>query len=212
LAAFLAFASAVVLAGVGPLARQSLAETESGTSGQGSETNAQPASLAKGSEKPKFYQISATSIEGEKSDLGQYQGKVVLVVNTASKCGFTLQYSDLQKLYERYKDKGFVVAGFPSNDFANQEPGSNKKIQEFCRVKFGVSFPMYERGHVRGSEKQPLFKLLTEESGEQFKGEIEWNFEKFLIDRKGTLRARFGSFSNPQSQTVVEKIEALLAE
>jgi glutathione peroxidase len=167
---------------------------------------------AKALSKSKFYQIPATTIEGEKGNLSQYEGKVVLVVNTASKCGFTLQYADLQKLHEQYKDKGLVVAGFPSNDFANQEPGSNKKIQEFCRVKFGVSFPMYERGSVRGSEKQPLFEFLTEESGEEFKGEVEWNFEKFLIDKKGNLRARFGSFSNPQSQSVVAKVEALLAE
>jgi len=159
-----------------------------------------------------FYKLKVTSIEGKSRDLGEYQGKVILVVNTASKCGFTIQYADLQKLHERFQDRGLVVLGFPSNDFANQEPGTNKKIQEFCRVKFGVSFPMFERGHVKGDEIQPLFKLLTEESGDDFKGDVGWNFEKFLIDRKGALRGRFGSFSNPQCQSIVGKIEELLAE
>jgi len=159
-----------------------------------------------------FYELKVTSIEGETEELSKYRGKVVLIVNTASKCGFTIQYADLQKLYDRFRERGLVVLGFPSNDFANQEPDSNKKIQEFCRVKFGVSFPMYERGHVKGGEIQPLFKLLTEKSGDDYKGEVGWNFEKFLIDRKGALRGRFGSFSNPQCQSIVAKIEELLAE
>lgn len=161
---------------------------------------------------PSLYDMTVHSIEGEDVALSQYRGKVLLIVNTASKCGFTSQYADLQKLHEQYEQRGLVVMGFPSNDFANQEPGSDKQIREFCRSRFGVTFPMFCRGVVSGKDKQPLFKLLTEQSGEEFSGEIGWNFEKFLVDRKGSVRARFGSFTNPESSSLIQKVEELLNE
>lgn len=163
------------------------------------------------SEGKTVYEFSPNSIMGEATPLSQYKGKVLLIVNTASKCGFTGQYEGLEALYQKYKDQGFYVLGFPSNDFLNQEPGSNKEIIEFCKTKYKVSFPMFERGAVTGSEKQPLFKYLTEESGEDFTGGIKWNFEKFLIGRDGKLVKRFGSFSTPMGTKITSAVEEALS-
>ena len=153
-----------------------------------------------------------TDINGQQIDLSTYKGRVVLIVNTASKCGFTAQYKTLEELYEKYNQQGFVVLGFPSNDFGNQEPGSNEEIKTFCQKSFGVSFPMFAKGPVKGAEKQGLFKSLTESGTKGLRGEIGWNFEKFLIDRRGHLRARFSSFTTPTSGSLIESIEKLLAE
>ena len=156
--------------------------------------------------------IVVTDINGQSVQLSSFKGRVVLIVNTASKCGFTAQYKSLEALYEKYSQQGFVVLGFPSNDFGNQEPGTNEEIKSFCQKNFGVTFPMFAKGSVKGPEKQELFKTLTELSSKELQGEIGWNFEKFLIDRKGNLRARYSSFTTPMAESMTETIEKLLAE
>lgn len=135
-----------------------------------------------------------------------YQGKVVLIVNTASKCGFTPQYDGLEKLYATYKDRGLVVLGFPSNDFANQEPGDEKSIQQFCRLTYGVKFPMFAKTRVRKQAADPLYQRLGKAAGVYPK----WNFYKYLIDRNGQLVASYSSFTKPESSKLIEKIESLL--
>lgn len=135
-----------------------------------------------------------------------YEGKVVLIVNTASKCAFTSQYEGLEELYATYKDRGFVVLGFPSNDFANQEPGTEAEIKEFCRLTYGVQFPMFAKTNVRKKYADPLFTKLGEAAGEYPK----WNFHKYLLDRDGKLVASFSSFTGPKSGRLVKKIESLL--
>ena len=158
------------------------------------------------------YALEAVNIDNQKVNLGEFKGNVTLIVNTASKCGFTPQYKDLQSLYEKYKDKGFVVLGFPSNDFMSQEPGSNDEIKRFCSANYGVNFPMFSKASVKGPEKQPVYKYLTEQAGTEFAGEIGWNFEKFLVDKSGRVRARFGSFTNPGSSKIERELEKLLSE
>ncbi|MBK1650269.1 glutathione peroxidase [Rhabdochromatium marinum] len=135
-----------------------------------------------------------------------YAGKVVLMVNTASKCGFTGQYEGLEALYDKYRERGFVVLGFPSNDFANQEPGSEEKIQEFCRLTYSVEFPMFEKSHVKKGKASPLFQYLAAQTGVYPK----WNFYKFLINREGDVVRAFSSMTNPSSGKMVKAIEALL--
>ena len=134
----------------------------------------------------------------------------MMIVNTASKCGFTSQYAGLQKVYEEYKDQKFVVLGFPSNDFGSQELDTNEEIQEFCELNFGVSFPMFARGPVKGKDRQPLFEFLTQEANPVLSGEIRWNFEKFLISREGKLVQRYRSMTKPDSVSVRTKIKELL--
>lgn len=141
-------------------------------------------------------------------NLCQYQGKVILVVNTASFCGFTSQYEGLEKIYAKYKDKGFVVLGFPSNDFGQQEPGSNKEIADFCKNTYDVKFPMFAKSTVSGSNPNPLFKMLIVKTGTTPK----WNFYKYLIDRNGNVIDSFGSMTKPTSSSITEPIEKLLGE
>ena len=133
-------------------------------------------------------------------------GKVVLVVNTASKCAYTPQYEGLEKLYERYREQGLIVAGFPSNDFAGQEPGTEKQIQEFCRLTYAVDFPMFEKVRVKGASADPFYKHLASVTGEQ----PRWNFHKYLIDRDGRVVASFPSQVTPDDKRLVNKIEELL--
>ena len=140
--------------------------------------------------------------------LCQYQGKVILVVNTASYCGFTSQYEGLEKIYAKYKDRGFVVLGFPSNDFGQQEPGSNKEIAEFCKNTYDVKFPMFAKSVVSGSNPNPLFKMLIAKTGTTPK----WNFYKYLIDRNGNVVDSFGSVTKPTSSSITSEIEKLLEE
>jgi glutathione peroxidase len=140
--------------------------------------------------------------------LCQYQGKVILVVNTASFCGFTSQYEGLEKLYAKYKDRGLVVLGFPSNDFGKQEPGSNKDIAEFCKNTYDVKFPMFAKSSVSGSNPNPLFKMLIAKTGTTPK----WNFYKYLIDRNGNVVDSFGSMTKPASSSITGEIEKLLGE
>ncbi len=139
-------------------------------------------------------------------DLCQYKGKVILVVNTASYCGFTSQYEGLEKIYAQYKDQGFVILGFPSNDFGKQEPGSNKEIADFCYNTYGVKFPMFAKSSVSGKDANPLFKLLIEKTGTK----PRWNFYKYLIDKDGNIVDAFSSITSPTSKKITSKIETLL--
>ena len=139
--------------------------------------------------------------------LSAYGGQVLLVVNTASKCGFTPQYEGLEAMYARYKDRGFAVLGFPSNDFMGQEPGSEEEIQEFCTLTYGVKFPMFEKVQVRGASATPLYADLKKATGEA----PAWNFHKYLIDRNGNVVASFGSRTAPDDPKLVAQIERLLA-
>ncbi len=146
-------------------------------------------------------------LTGESVNLCEaYSGKVVLVVNTASKCAFTPQYEQLETLYDRYKDRGFVVLGFPSNDFGNQEPGSEKKIQNFCRMTYGVQFPMFAKTHAAKANADPLYRALGEAAGRY----PSWNFHKYLLNREGQLVRDFTSSIPPDSKKMVTAIEALL--
>lgn len=139
-------------------------------------------------------------------NLCQYQGKVIMVVNTASFCGFTSQYEGLEKIYARYKDKGFVILGFPSNDFGQQEPGSNKEIAEFCKNTYDVKFPMFAKSSVSGKDANPLFKMLISKTGTTPK----WNFYKYLIDRNGNIIESYNSLTKPDSKSMTSEIEKLL--
>lgn len=150
-----------------------------------------------------------TSIDGEEINLAGYKGKVVLMINVASKCGLTPQYEALQALFEKYKSDGLVVLGFPTNNFGAQEPGTNAEIKEFCAVNYGVSFPMFAKLSVQGDDLHPLYGFLTDESkNPQFGGEIKWNFTKFLVDRNGKLIARFEPRTAPDDQEVISAIES----
>jgi len=135
-----------------------------------------------------------------------YKGKVVLVVNTASRCGYTYQYEDLEKLYSEYRERGLVVVGFPSNDFGNQEPGKEKQIKTFCRLTYGVQFPMHAKTRVKGEDADPLYRSLARAAGQS----PRWNFHKYLIDREGKLAGSYGSAVEPRSSALVEAIERLL--
>jgi glutathione peroxidase len=158
----------------------------------------------------KIYSFAPLSITEKPVPLSKFSGKVLLIVNTASKCGYTPQYHDLEILYDQYKKQGLEILAFPSNDFANQEPGTNSEIQKFCKLNYGVTFPLFARDHVSGPEKSPLFKYLTEENGDN-NGEIQWNFEKFIVGKDGVPRYRFGSYVNPLSKRITSVLEKLLA-
>ena len=152
-------------------------------------------------------------IDGHDVNLADYKGKVVMIVNVASRCGFTPQYKGLEAIYEKYKDKGFVILGFPANNFKSQEPGSDADIKAFCTAKYNVSFPMFSKISVKGDDKALLYQFLTQsETAGDFGGEIGWNFTKFLIDRNGQLYARFGSATTPESAKVTDAIEQGLAK
>jgi glutathione peroxidase len=152
-------------------------------------------------------------IDGKPVHLGKYQGKVLLVTNVASQCGLTRQYAGLQKLYDQNRDKGFLVLGFPANDFGKQEPGTEQEIKTFCTTKYNVTFPMFSKIVVKGEGQAPLYKFLTDRgTNPRFAGDVEWNFAKFLINRKGEVVARFPARTEPMSPGVVAAIEKALAE
>jgi glutathione peroxidase len=153
------------------------------------------------------------SLSGKDVNLAQYQGKVLLVVNTASKCGNTPQYAPLEALYKKYADRGFMVLGFPSNDFGHQEPGTDAQITEFCTKNYGVTFDMFSKVDVKGPDICDLYNYLTsKETDAPFAGTITWNFEKFLIGRDGSVVARFKPKTKPDTPEVVSAIEAELAK
>jgi glutathione peroxidase-family protein len=158
-----------------------------------------------------IYDFTMKRIDGTTAPLSDYKGKVLLIVNVASKCGFTGQYAGLQKLFETYQNRGLVVMGFPSNDFLFQEPGTNKEIAEFCSLKYHVTFPIFEKITVTGGKCHPLYKFLIEKAtNPEFSGKITWNFNKFLIGRDGRILARFGSRTTPEDKDLLSAIEAAL--
>ena len=158
---------------------------------------------------PKIYDFQCTTSKGEKKSLKDYRGKVLLIVNTASKCGLTPQFEGLEKLHEKYAAKGLAILGFPCNQFANQDPGSDAEILEFCQLKFDVKFPMFAKLEVNGAGADPLYKYLKDEApGLLGSKGIKWNFTKFLVDREGNVVERFAPTETPQD--IEEKITALL--
>jgi glutathione peroxidase len=158
-----------------------------------------------------IYTFTMKSIDGQQVSLKSFKGKVVLIVNVASKCGFTPQYSALESVYEKYKDKGFVIIGVPANDFMSQEPGTDAEIKTFCTNKYNVTFPMMSKVTVLGDEKTPLYAFLTEtRTDPKFAGDIKWNFTKFLFDRNGNPIARFEPPVKPDSPEVTAAIESAL--
>ncbi|QUH26841.1 glutathione peroxidase [Serpentinicella alkaliphila] len=157
-----------------------------------------------------FYDFSAKSIFGEEISMKEYEGKVVLVVNTASKCGLTPQFKDLELLYQELKDKGLEILGFPCNQFAKQESGSNEEIYQFCQINYGVTFAMFEKIEVNGKNAHPLYKYLKSKAKSLFSKEIKWNFTKFLIDSKGNVINRYAPTTSPLK--IKEDIEKLLSQ
>ena len=154
-----------------------------------------------------FYSLTATRIDGQTKSLSEFKGKVALVVNVASQCGYTPQYAELQSIYDQFKEKGFVVLGFPSNDFGGQEPGTEAEIQKFCSSKFGVTFPLFAKVKVEGASKHPVYELLTRSTGGS---EVGWNFEKFLVGRDGLVLERFSSGVRPSSPQLIGSVERAL--
>ncbi|SDJ36344.1 glutathione peroxidase [Salimicrobium halophilum] len=155
-----------------------------------------------------IYDIEVTKENGEQYKLDEYKGNVMLIVNTATKCGLKGQFDDLEGLYKKYKDEGLVVLGFPSNQFANQEPGSAQDAAETCRLTYGVTFPMHEKIKVNGDDAHELFKHLKDESSGMFGGSIKWNFTKFLVDQNGNVVERYAPQTSPQKAE--EKIKELI--
>lgn len=153
--------------------------------------------------------IPFKTIDGKEKNLADYKGKVVLIVNTASKCGLTPQYEALEAIYDKYSKKDFIVLGFPCNDFNGQEPGTGKEIEKFCKDKYDVSFPLMEKVHVKGEQQHPLYTALTGKDG-AFPGDVKWNFGKFLIGKDGKPLARFEPQVKPDSAEVTEAIEKAL--
>ena len=158
------------------------------------------------------HDFTLKDIDGNDVKLSQYKGNVLMIVKTASRCGYTPQYEGLQKIYDQYKDKGFVVLGFPANNFMGQEPGTEKEIKEFCTLKYNVTFPMFSKISVTGTDQHPLYGYLTnKKTNPEFGGDISWNFNKFLVDRNGKVVARFGSKDKPEAENVTAAVEQQLA-
>jgi glutathione peroxidase len=158
-----------------------------------------------------IYTITAKDIDGNERSLSEFAGKALLIVNVASKCGFTPQYKNLQTLYTRFKGRGFEILGFPANNFGRQEPGTDAEIKSFCSLTYGVTFPMFSKISVKGKDIHPLYAFLTEkETNPQFAGKITWNFNKFLVDRNGDIVARFDSKDDGLGDKVPRKLGEIL--
>ena len=158
-----------------------------------------------------IYDFTLKDIDRREVNLGQYRGKVVLLVNVASRCGYTPQYEGLQKVYLKYKDRGFVILGFPANNFMSQEPGTDEEIKTFCSTKYNVTFPIFSKISVKGDDMHPLYKFLTsKDTNPDFGGDIKWNFSKFLLDKNGKVIARFEPKVTPESDPVIQAIEKAL--
>jgi glutathione peroxidase len=185
-----------------------------GATGTATMTVAEPSEAAAQSEgtaaRPAVVDHTVETLEGETLDLRSFRGRPMLIVNTASKCGYTPQYESLQKLHETYGERGLAVLGFPSNDFGNQEPGTAGEIGAFCRLNYGVSFPMMAKVHTKGPEQAPLYRTLTSETGEGLRGEVRWNFTKFLVDAEGRVVARFEPAVDPMDPQLTSAVEKLL--
>lgn len=158
----------------------------------------------------RLYDFTLHDIDGKPVSLSRFRGKVLLVVNTASFCGNTPQYSELQAMYEQYQDRGFEILAFPANNFGKQEPGTNEEIKSFCDTKYSLTFPLFSKISVKGEDKHPLDRYLTERG--PFPGEVEWNFQKYLIDRSGNVIARYHHRTKPLSPQIVQDIEAALSK
>lgn len=158
-----------------------------------------------------IYDFVVKDIDGKEIKLSDYSGKVLLIVNVASKCGYTSQYEGLQKIYDLYKDKGFEILAFPCNDFKGQEPGTNKEIKDFCSANYGVTFKLFDKISVLGDDKFPLYEMLINSDSVEV-GDVKWNFEKFLISRDGKVEARFRSKIKPESEELISVIEKLLVK
>lgn len=156
------------------------------------------------------YDYTLNDIDGKPVSLSQYKGKVIMLVNTASLCGNTPQYTDLERMYETYRDKGFEILAFPANNFGQQEPGTNEEIKGFCLTKYSVGFPLFSKISVKDGDKHPLYRYLTEQS--PFPGEVEWNFQKYLVDRSGNVVARYHHRTKPLADEVVKDVERFLAK
>jgi len=164
--------------------------------------------------KPKtIHDFTLKAIDGTAIPLARYKGKVLLVVNVASRCGNTPQYKGLEALYRKYKDRGFVVLGFPANNFGQQEPGSNEEINAFCRTTYDVSFDMFSKISVKGSDQDPLYRFITSpETNPQFSGEVRWNFQKYLVNRSGAIIGKFASGDDPLSEKIISAVETALSQ
>jgi glutathione peroxidase len=174
-----------------------------------SRANDEPAPAEAGA--ASVYDFTLKNIDGKETSLGQYKGKVLLLVNVASKCGLTPQYEGLQSLYTKYKDRGLVILGFPANNFMGQEPGTDEEIKSFCTLKYNVTFPMFSKISVKGSDIHPLYKFLTDKgTNPDFGGDIKWNFNKFLVDRNGEIIARFEPQVKPDDDRVIQAVEKAL--
>jgi len=160
---------------------------------------------------PSIHDLKLKDIDGKEVQLSEYKGKVLLVVNVASRCGFTKQYAGLEALYQKYKDQGLIVLGFPCNQFGGQEPGSNTDIKEFCSTKFNVTFPLFDKIDVNGENRAPLYTLLAGKDS-PFPGDVKWNFNKFLIGRDGTTLKRFDSRVAPDATELTSAVETALAK
>ena len=159
------------------------------------------------------YDFTLNSIDGQPAPLGAYKGKVVLLVNVASRCGFTPQYTALESVYEKFKDRGLVIVGIPANNFGSQEPGTNQEIKTFCSTKYNVTFPMMSKVSVKGEDQTPLYRFLTDKTANPHTGgEIQWNFTKFLVGPDGRVMARFEPVITPDSPEITAAIEKALAE
>jgi glutathione peroxidase len=160
-----------------------------------------------------IYDFTVQDSIGTEISLNEFRGKVILLVNVASKCGFTKQYEGLQRIFEKYHEQGFIILGFPANNFMNQEPGNNEEIRAFCRLNYGVTFPIFSKISVKGKEIHPLYDfLISKKTNPRFAGRITWNFNKFLIDREGKIVARFDSRTVPESEQILQALEAELSK
>ncbi|MCS6958858.1 MAG: glutathione peroxidase [Pseudanabaenaceae cyanobacterium SKYGB_i_bin29] len=155
---------------------------------------------------PTLHEYTVTNIDGQPVNLSQYAGKVCLVVNVASQCGYTPQYKGLEELYQKYKDRGFVILGFPSNDFGAQEPGTEEQIKEFTKSRYGVTFDLFSKVKVKGPDKVPVYQCLTSETNK----EVQWNFNKYLVDKQGKVVKYYPSSVAPDNPELIKDIEALL--
>ncbi len=155
-----------------------------------------------------IYQFTVRTIDGKSESLADFKGKTLLIVNTASKCGFTPQYGELEKIYEQYQNRGFTILAFPANNFMHQEPGSDEEIKKFCDLRFKVKFPLFSKVSVKGKDIHPLYAYLTSQPGVE--GSISWNFNKFLVDPEGRVVGRFGSKVKPADKELIHAIEKVL--
>jgi len=178
--------------------------------GAASNPAAAPATIGGKPMSHSVYDFRVATIDGEQKSLADYRGRTLLIVNTASRCGFTPQYTSLEALYQRYKDRGFEILAFPANNFMGQEPGTNAEIKEFCSLKYRTTFPLFEKISVKGKDIAPLYAYLTRDSGHP--GGISWNFAKFLVGPDGRVVARFDPATDPLDERITQRVESLLAK